>query len=467
MRRVVVPSLLLGALVLAPAAPAAATPAAPPGVDYVLVEPQPRDLHRDASGPDYLYMNRCAAGCTVTPGGNSARTNTSSIPEAVTNLSAFTHGDETWDAVVACVRQTYAPYGVEIVTAEPTGDESYVEVMVAGAPAEMDLGATTLGIAPLAVDCSAQQNVLAFAFANVHSGRDLVVELCATVAHEAGHTYGLDHEFDCDDPMTYLVGCGQKFFLNVAAPCGEFDGPRTCRCTGATQNSHVKLSTELGTGTLPPGPTVSFSYPADGAIVQDGFSIFGLVLEPRVVKRVEFWINGWPWSIQNGSRTTESYTYTTGELPDGIMDVEVRAYNDLETAGSATITVTKGEPCASAATCLDGQLCEDGRCFYPAPTGVLGEECGIDADCVSRLCASDGVVGLCTERCLPSAADACAAGFTCLTTGADDGVCWPDDRIGGAEGCCSAGDGGPAPWVLGATLLLLGLRPRRRHGRQA
>lgn len=467
MRRAVVPLALAVAASSAVSGPVEAAPTAR-GVDYVLVEPQPRELRRDAAGPDFLYLNRCVGDCDVTPGGNSARDDSSSIPDDPTTLTEFTHGDEVWDAVVACVAQTYAPYGVEVVTAEPTGSDPYVEVMVAGSPSQMGLGGTTLGIAPLATDCSAQQNVLAFAFANVHGGQDLVLDLCATVAHEAGHTYGLDHEYDCDDPMTYLTGCGQKFFLNVNAQCGEFDGPRDCRC-GARQNSHVKLTAELGAGELPPGPTVTFPYPADGAMVNPGFSVFGEVDEPRIVKRVEFWLNGWPWSVQDGERGKDTYSYTANGLPDGIIDVEIRAYNDLEVVGTASLTVTQGEPCTTADTCLDGMQCADGRCSYPAPTGVLGEDCVRDADCVSRLCGDDGVVQVCTERCLLTDPAACGDGFACLAVSADDGVCWPESQLGEPEGCCDAGGGGPAPWaLLGLSLVVLGVgRGRRRDGRAA
>src|SRR5689334_17305538 len=239
--------LAILALILAPSAASAGPSRAD---DVVIVPPQPR--HRDRSGDDVLYLNRCVGGCTVTRGGNSARFDSSSIPPRTSMLSEFQFTDEIWNAVVACVRDTYAPYDVQVVTDDP-GDVDYVEVMVAGSPSEFDLDDTVLGIAPLASDCSAQTDVISFAFANVHNPSNPVLELCATVAHEAGHAYGLDHEFDCRDPMTYLTGCGQKLFLNLPTTCGEFDGPRNCKC-GMVQNSHAKLTTVLGEGVLPPPP---------------------------------------------------------------------------------------------------------------------------------------------------------------------------------------------------------------------
>ncbi len=458
MRLAVVALGALGALAIAPAAARADLPAER-GIDYQLVEPEVGGAPRNVNGPDTLFLNRCVGGCAVSAGSNNARTDTSSIPDDDATLNEFQYSDEIWDAVVACVADTYRPYGVEIVTEEP-GAGDYVEVMVAGSPGELGQGNDVLGIAPMATDCSPQVNWIAFAFANVH-GTDPVLDLCATAAHEAGHIYGLDHEFDCKDPMTYLTGCGQKYFLNVPVECGEFEGPRTCRCTGATQNSHVKLSSNLGVGELPPPPTVMIPYPVAGAAVGDGFSMFAEIEESRILTRVEFWLNGHPWHVVDGRRDLTTYSYQAdAELPDGVIDLEIRAYNDLEVEGSASVTVTKGEPCTSADTCLDGQSCNTGRCAWPEPTGVLGQTCERDADCISRLCEFDGNVSLCSDLCLLGIDGSCADGYSCLDAG-DRGLCWPAD-LTDPGGCCSTSGGSPAvPATLTALFLAALLRRRR------
>lgn len=434
--------------------------------DVVVYVDDPPGLARAAVPPRALYLNRCVGGCTVRPGENSAADDRSSIIDDTYTLTEFAYSDTIWDAVVTCVREKWAPYDLEIVTEEPDDGTPYTEVMVAGDPSELGQSGNTLGIAPMSTSCTPNSDWIAFAFANAH-GTDPVQLLCETTAHEAGHTLGLDHEYDCKDTMTYLSGCSAKWFLDIEARCGEFEqqGPRDCKCTGETQNTHRILIDVLGPGALPSAPGVMIPYPADQAAVIDGFTMFGLIDEPRILDRVEFWLNGWPWSVQAGVREVETYSYAApGNLPDGIIDLEVKAFNDLQLEGSLQITVTKGEPCTSASTCLDGQSCDDGRCAWPPPTGELGDACELDADCVTRRCGSDGEVNLCTEYCQLGVEGACADGYSCLRAG-DDGLCWPSDRIGG---CCSAGGGGAGEGALaGLVLALIAGTGRRRSARRS
>src|SRR5690606_18180825 len=76
-------------------------------------------------GSRLIYLNNCkgettstgAPGCRITRGTNNSRTNTSSIASG--NLSAYTGSDATWDAIVQCVRETYAPFNVTITDIDP------------------------------------------------------------------------------------------------------------------------------------------------------------------------------------------------------------------------------------------------------------------------------------------------------------------------------------------------------------
>ena len=114
--------------------------------------------------------------------------------------------------------------------------------------------------------------------------------------------------------------------------------------------------------------------------------------DPRGVVRIEIFLNGWRWHTFNERESIvppftwpSSYNLSfTEPIPPGVIDVEVRAYNDLglpgafpqgPSYGTATVTVTQGLPCFSADDCFDGQQCEEGRCFWDPPTLGVGEAC--------------------------------------------------------------------------------------------
>jgi hypothetical protein len=434
--------------------------------DYVLVDPAPsRALYH--AGPDLLYLNRCAGGCTATAGRDDAVTDHSSIlgrdgvPSTV-SLAPFMWDDATWNGVVQCVKETYAIYGVEVVTDPPAGP--HVEVMVAGTAAALGLSGNTLGIAPLTNDCSAQDSAIAYAFANAHlSGPDLVSEICATASHEAGHIYGLDHEFECKDPMTYLTGCGSKIFLNRTVPCGEFDAPRTCKCSDK-QSSHLILYDVLGPGTPPGAPPITVRSPAPGSTVASTFSVFVDVEGRRPATTVELWVNGRQVSALPGKLSDSPYELTTpASLFDGVLDLEVRVYDDLGTLGTANLTVQKGTACVTPDNCPAGFTCDAGRCLATPAAGQLGDACDSQDQCASKECVSRGGEATCTQPCWEGTGG-CPGSMGCFQADDERFACFtPQDG-----GCCSAGGSDPrAPLALLGLALCLrrGRRPRRRaHG---
>lgn len=427
--------------------------------DVVIVAPSRRS---DARAAKVIFLNRCAGGCAITTSGNNAKTDTSTIVKKAGILTEFAHSEETWQRMLTCVRDVYAPFAVEVVDAEPASTTNYVEVVVAGTPATLGLDQNTLGIAPLTSDCSPQKNVLAFAFAAAHP-KNAAVDLCATVAHEAGHVFGLDHAFECRDPMTYLTGCGTKYFLHLDLPCGEFESTRPCRC-GTTQNSHRKLMTNLGAGSLPTPPSVSIVVPATRTAVTRNFAVISQIAEKRWLARVELWINGWLWATARPGAATSPVTLNPPRnLPDGKQEIEIRAYDDLGQQGAARIEVTQGPPCVSAATCLNGQVCTDGACRFPTPSRALGDACTTNSECPSHLCQATADTGkFCSEICAVDTTDnACeAVGLSCQASGEGYGVCLP---VGSAEtgGCCRTGR--PESSIAGFALIVIFMVTRRRR----
>jgi hypothetical protein len=209
-----------------------------------------------------IYLNRCAGGCSLGPGSDDSRTDTSSLLSRNVTISEFAHGDAAWDAVLTCVARVYEPFGIVVTDVDP-GEAPHFEAIVAGAPSEV--GASGIGgVAPFA--CGVIDNAVTYSFANIYSS---VEDLCETVAQETAHAFGLEHEYLCEDPMTYLTGCGPKAFRDVDAPCGEME-PRECQCGGATQNSYRRLLREFDAGALDGEPAAELTVPCEGEECDDG-----------------------------------------------------------------------------------------------------------------------------------------------------------------------------------------------------
>jgi hypothetical protein len=383
-----------------------------------------------------LFVNRCAGGCTIYPGPNDSRANTSQI--VGTNRTLSEYSGSKFDEIVACLRDLYGPYNVNIVTEDP-GNVFHHEAILAGLPGELGLDDGIGGIAPAA--CSPLNNVISFSFANLDP--DNVEEMCWTLAQESAHSFGLpNHVFDCTDPMTYLgpasgYNCGRKYFRNEFLGCGEF-APGECNCL-AKQNSHLELINVFGPGTPPPPPVVSIVSPTADSTVNDGFTVFfyaGATATTRLVGRVELWINGTEYLERSGygyDKRTDDYNFTAPPLPDGYIDVQIKAFDDIGTEGSQTITVLKGAPCTSKDTCFEHQECTDGRCVYPPAAGKLGDECLFDQYCVEGRCVEHDGQRLCSTSCNPAVSGSCPEGFECVA----EGGCFPEST----GGCCSVAGG--------------------------
>ena len=93
-----------------------------------------------------------------------------------------TAADAEWGQLVQCIKEVYSPYNVEITDQKPTAGLSYHMAIVAGVAKEVMQPDNVLGVAPVAGDCSAQDNVISFSFANAHGTSNRVLQLCWTVA---------------------------------------------------------------------------------------------------------------------------------------------------------------------------------------------------------------------------------------------------------------------------------------------
>lgn len=395
-----------------------------------------------------IYMNRCAGGCTVTPGFEDSRTNHSSIIERTAVLDEFPHGDEAWDEVVACVRAIYEPFDIVVTDVDP-GDQPHFETMVAGDPEDVGQPENVGGVSPFT--CGVIENAITFDFANLWTD---MRQLCEVVAQETAHAFGLDHEYLCTDPMTYLTGCGEKFFRDQDAPCGEYE-PRDCMCGGQTQNSYRRIVDAFSASRPPDAPpTVAITSPADGADVIGGFRVEVTADDDGAVASVDAYLDGAPL----GRDVEAPFTFAApAYLPVGDLILRVVATDDRGDTASHTIHLTGVLPCVDDDGCNEGEVCSAGLCVEPAaPEAALGAPCDRNEDCKSGMCGDDGDERRCAAPCDDGA---CPPGFECVS-GGTGGLCWQRRHDDG--GCRAAPAATGAELVGPAFLLALLLRRRRR-----
>lgn len=404
---------------------------------------------RLTSVSNVLYLNDCKNGsCTVSPGGESSRTNRSSIPFQTVTLNPYGHGDQHWNSLVSCVRETFLPFDVEIVTEDP-GNVPHFEVMIGGNSRQLHPELEAGGVAPFLGCGATEPDVISFVFPETTSDLEF---LCGAVAQEACHVWGLDHEMNADDPMTYLDLGTLKRFQDDDAVCGEFD-PRACDCGGQTQNSYQYMMDTFGPRVLEPA-SLAITAPVEGAYVKGAFPIRA-VLDSQVSGESAFVsIDG----TQTSSTDREPFVFNAPTtLAAGPHTITVSATDKVERTVTASVNVNVLAACTPGATsCPEGTHCLTGYCLPGADVaGGLGATCATNEECISGTCASDGTNSLCTGAC---DAGTCPSGYDCLDDGGA-GVCWPSAESGG---CSSTSGGSPLPFALAGLGLALVLARRRR-----
>jgi MYXO-CTERM domain-containing protein len=442
-----------------------------------------------------IFVNRCKGGCMLKASTvNNAATQESTIPQfpagTMVSVPEFPYDDAAWAFVMQCVKEVYSPFNVQITDVDPGASVVHHEIVVAGTADTFNLPSGFLGISPVSVDHSPVNNNISFAFAGSYSNdqnidtRYGLYDLCATIGQETAHSWGLDHEFSCTDPMTYLPPCGgQRFFRNEDIQCGtakagECNCDGQCSTTGGAQNSHQRILAVFGPGqSIVPGPTATVALPANGDKVQDGFALVVNSTAKRGTFKVTLSINGWQWLEKDISANQASgsvaaiyaNTFTLqapAGVPDGVMDLEVKACDDLDQCATNTLTVTKGDPCVDASKCAAGQKCDAGKCYWDPPSKQLGDACMVTQECLSGLCLGVGDSKVCSQKCYIGQPAGCPDGFTCTLAGASDAYCL---AAAPPQGCCSAGDTGLGSIATqgGLAGLVLAIAVRRRRRRAA
>ncbi|CAN5923516.1 hypothetical protein BH11MYX3_BH11MYX3_23080 [soil metagenome] len=289
-----------------------------------------------------IYLNR--QGTTVRPGDNNSSAGTSSIVTTPVEIGSWEVSAAKWTATVACMRETWSRFDVEITETDP-GSAPHIEALFGGSAADIGRPLNVAGLAPFASDCGVIEGAIVFAFTdNLPSDPQLV---CEVMSQEIGHAYGLDHELLAADPMSYLPFTGKRTFQDTAAQCGE----KTARPCGlaapacrAEQSSVQILLARLGAaGGDGTAPTVVITDPAAHASVEPGFVVRARATDDVALTSVALYVDG----VKIESMATGPFEFATDSaLAYGAhtIMIEARDGNENITVSEVDVTVTRDPP---------------------------------------------------------------------------------------------------------------------------
>ena len=295
-----------------------------------------------------LYLQRCAGGLELTPGPDDSISNTSTIPPFPATLPEYPFGAESWQEVVVQSRSIFAPFNIEVTDEDP-GSIDHDEAVVCGDGSEVGaLGAG--GIAPF--NCGFIPNAMTFTFPGA-LGNDprLIAEV---IAQEAAHAWGLDHELLCEDPMTYLSGCGPKTYQDIDAECGEFE-PRPCDCGIPTQNSYQHILGAFGPRIADvDGPVVLVTAPLTGTMFDEGasFNVIATITDDSEVVQAELYVAS--------DKLAKVASFTLGEVDGRRLTQTARGTGDDQVEVHTVVPGRAGG--------------EDGPVAHPVHQGLGGQD---------------------------------------------------------------------------------------------
>jgi hypothetical protein len=278
--------------------------------------------------PHILFIQRCAGGLELNNGPDDSINNTSTIPPGPATLPDYPFGNDSWQEVMAQTRDIFAPFNIDVTDEDP-GTAPHDEAVVCGDGSEVGAGGAG-GIAPF--NCGIIPNAITFTFPGALGNNPRLI--AEVIAQEAAHAWGLDHALLCEDPMTYLSGCGNKYYQDVDAECGEFEA-RPCDCGIPTQNSYRHILNAFGPA-IPDvdGPVVLITAPLSGTTFAEGegFNVIATITDDSLLTEANLYVNGqlvqadtsapWGWQINN--------------VPTGLFAIEVVATDEYENEGLST-----------------------------------------------------------------------------------------------------------------------------------
>lgn len=353
------------------------------------------------------------------------------------------------------VRLLFLDFALTFVTERPTSGD-YTMVMVGGSSASSSTsGGDTAGVAPLDCD-NGNLNDICFVFGDmpeINTPRSLA----QVIAHELGHTFGLEHVQDPKGIM-HPVATG----TTCCWVDSELSEPSSCM--RSRQDDRQILSDNVGVGE---GDTISpriwFVRPGVQAVMPPDLTFEVTAADDLRVHHVEVFIDG--NSVIN--LQSPPYTGLLSDLSDGDHTLRAVAHDFKPNTAEAEVTFTVDSRCIDRGTCFEGQ-------------GGVTKTCEHGSDCMSGLCARREGDGQCVAACTEGETAVCPTGSTCTEVDAEwaclPGDGWSLDQSGDGGGCAlSSGTlaDATAPGVmpfsmlgLVVALVLVAMYWRRRWSRE-
>ncbi len=300
-------------------------------------------------------------------------------PEDYFDLRKLSTYEERIHAVAGFVRRFFAPYDIEVVVERPPDDVPYSMVVIGGNASDLNLFQGVLGVAPL--DCGYySKKSISFVFSAEMSDRRT---LSSTIAHEAGHSFGLAHIANEEAVMNPYQSSNDPYWLEGDVPDGQ-------ACDGTnSQDSYDLLGENLGWRIINGNPWVEFIYPSDGAVLSTLNMVIPQTADESVVEYLELLVNG----VFVTSAEWHELAMEFDDLGEGVHTLELVAkdHPDRDQATrvyNTSIEVTVDPACSTDETCIDGKK-------------AVGQTCVKASDCASGICVEEVATGIkvCSKTC--------------------------------------------------------------------